>query len=57
MINLLTLAGVCIFGGACFALGMYVASQIGDWINKQIKNGTGTKEKGKKIPILSQIAI
>ena len=39
MINLLTLAGVCIFGGACFALGMYVASQIGDWINKQIKNG------------------
>ena len=21
-----------------FALGMYVASQIGDWINKQIKN-------------------
>jgi len=37
MINLLTIAGVCIFGGACFALGMYVTTQISSWIERQIK--------------------
>ena len=37
MTNLLTLGALFIFGGACFALGMYVTTQIGSWINKNIK--------------------
>jgi len=37
MINLLTLGALFIFGGACFAFGMYVTTQIGSWIEKQIK--------------------
>ena len=37
MINLLELGAVFIFGGGCFALGIYVATQLGSWINRQIK--------------------
>tara|TARA_R110002020_G_scaffold137016_1_gene305687 strand:- start:3357 stop:3476 length:120 start_codon:yes stop_codon:yes gene_type:complete len=37
MINLLEIGVLFIFGGACFALGMYVATQIGCWIDRQIK--------------------
>tara|TARA_R110002050_G_scaffold240928_1_gene377304 strand:+ start:127 stop:246 length:120 start_codon:yes stop_codon:yes gene_type:complete len=37
MINLLEIGVLFIFGGACFALGMYVATQIGYWIDRQIK--------------------
>tara|TARA_R100000781_G_scaffold93683_1_gene58228 strand:+ start:160 stop:276 length:117 start_codon:yes stop_codon:yes gene_type:complete len=37
MINLLELGALFIFGGACFALGIYAATQLGTWINKQIK--------------------
>jgi len=37
MSNILEIGALFIFGGACFALGMYVTTQIGCWINKQIK--------------------
>ena len=36
MINVLELGVFFIFGGACFALGMYFTTQVGNWINKQI---------------------
>ena len=31
---------IIIFGGVCFATGMYVSTQLGDWIDKRI-----TKDK------------
>tara|TARA_Y100000592_G_C5235979_1_gene206079 strand:+ start:411 stop:530 length:120 start_codon:yes stop_codon:yes gene_type:complete len=37
IINILEWAGVFMLMGASFALGMYVTTQIGDWINRQIK--------------------
>ena len=37
VINILEWAGVFILMGASFALGMYVTTQIGCWINKQTK--------------------
>ena len=38
MINLLEIAGIMILCGACFAMGMYFTTQVGDWIKKNIKN-------------------
>ena len=37
MTNILELGALFIFGGACFALGIYVATQLGSWIERQIK--------------------
>jgi|TARA_R100000005_G_C4930775_1_gene159875 hypothetical protein len=36
MINILELAGIMIICGACFAMGMYFSTQVGNWINKNI---------------------
>lgn len=36
MTNLLELAGIMIVCGACFAMGMYFTTQVGNWINKKI---------------------
>jgi hypothetical protein len=30
---------IIVYGGVCFAAGMYVNSQIGDWIDSRIKKG------------------
>ena len=38
MENILTIGAFFIFGGACFAFGMYIASQIGHWIDKNTKS-------------------
>ena len=38
MINVLELAGVMILCGACFAMGMYFTTQVGDWIKRRTKN-------------------
>tara|TARA_R110001592_G_scaffold7094_1_gene40024 strand:- start:4381 stop:4503 length:123 start_codon:yes stop_codon:yes gene_type:complete len=35
--NILALGALFIFGGACFALGMYLTTQISSWIDKNIK--------------------
>jgi|TARA_R100001463_G_scaffold136072_1_gene200580 uncharacterized membrane protein SpoIIM required for sporulation len=35
--NILELGAFFIFGGACFALGMYITTQISSWIDKKIK--------------------
>ena len=37
MINVLELGGMFIMCGACFAAGMYFTTQVGNWINKNIK--------------------
>jgi|TARA_R110002020_G_scaffold29814_13_gene94226 hypothetical protein len=37
MTNILELGVLFIFGGMCFAAGIYLATQLGDWINRQIK--------------------
>jgi hypothetical protein len=29
---------IIIFGGVCFVLGIYVSSQISEWIDSRIKN-------------------
>jgi len=36
MTNILELAGIMIICGACFAMGMYFSTQVGNWINKNI---------------------
>jgi hypothetical protein len=38
MINLLEIAGIMILCGACFAMGMYFTTQVGDWIKRRTKN-------------------
>ena len=37
MSNILEIGAFFIFGGACFALGMYITTQIGSWIDKNTK--------------------
>tara|TARA_R110002020_G_scaffold113396_1_gene260823 strand:+ start:358 stop:480 length:123 start_codon:yes stop_codon:yes gene_type:complete len=37
MINILEIGVLFTFGGACFALGMYIAAYIGSWIDKNTK--------------------
>ena len=37
IINILEWSGIFMLMGGSFAAGMYVATQIGEWINKQIK--------------------
>jgi uncharacterized membrane protein SpoIIM required for sporulation len=36
--NILEIGALFIFGGACFALGMYIAACLGSWIDKNTKN-------------------
>jgi len=36
MVNVLEIGVLFIFGGMCFAAGMYLATQMGDWIKKNI---------------------
>tara|TARA_R100001463_G_scaffold26759_2_gene62437 strand:- start:1680 stop:1802 length:123 start_codon:yes stop_codon:yes gene_type:complete len=37
MIPIIELAGLFIICGACFAAGMYFATQVGEWIDRRIK--------------------
>jgi hypothetical protein len=30
---------IVLFGGGCFALGMYVSTQLSEWIDNRIKKG------------------
>tara|TARA_R110000787_G_scaffold39084_1_gene98159 strand:- start:279 stop:404 length:126 start_codon:yes stop_codon:yes gene_type:complete len=34
MVNILILGALFIFSGVCFTLGMYIATEISNWIKK-----------------------
>ena len=39
---------IILFGGGCFALGMYVSSQISEWIECKVQKKLKENESSKK---------
>jgi len=39
---------IILFGGACFALGVYVSSQISEWIECKVQKKLKENEESKK---------